>query len=459
MNKIKVLLLFLFFSNFLFANEIIDYVKLTPKEEAFLRNTKIKVITSNTWAPINMYNDKDQLAGIAIDFWNIIKTRANINSEIITARDWNHVLDSVKNKEADITIGTSYDSNKLDYASFTSSYISFPIAFATLYDKRFIPNASFLEGKKVAVGENYSSHTILKEHFPKIDFVLVKNTKEALELLSAGKVEAAVDILPTIAHLISVNGYYNLKISGTSEHKVHVSYMIRKDYKELQSIINKHIAMLSPEDKNNIIRQWLIVKFDKTFVGYEYLVQILILVLLAILFYSFKQRDLKEYNKKLKKLSITDSLTNLHNRRRLDELLNDSKNKKYSLILLDIDHFKEVNDIHGHLEGDKVLVELSKLLKNSLNKNDEIGRWGGEEFLIICKNTTEKDAYLIALRLKKQIEEHDFKIRKITASFGVSEAQKNSTLKEILANADNALYRAKQQGRNQVVLSSTLKTT
>lgn len=458
MNRIKILLLFLILSNLLVADETIDYVKLTPKEEAFLRNTKVKVITSNTWAPINMYNDKDQLAGIAIDFWNIIKERANINSEIITARNWNHVLASIKNKEADITIGTSYDRNKLEYANFTSAYISFPIAFATLYDKRFIPNASFLEGKKVAIGENYSSHNILKEHFPKIDFVPVKNTKEALELLSAGKVEAAVDILPTIAHLISVNGYYNLKISGTSEHKVQVSFMIRKDYKELQSIMNKHIAMLSPEDKNNIIREWLVVKFDKTFVGYEYLIQILVLVLLAILFYSFKQKDLRKYNKKLKKLSITDSLTDLHNRRRLDELLNDSKNQKYSLILLDIDHFKEVNDIHGHLEGDKVLIELSKLLKNSLNKNDEIGRWGGEEFLIICKNTTEKDAYLIALRLKKLIEGYDFKIRKITASFGVSEAQKNLTLKEILANTDNALYKAKQQGRNQVVLASSLKT-
>lgn len=214
--------------------------------------------------------------------------------------------------------------------------------------------------------------------------------------------------------------------------------------------------MLSPEDKNSIIRQWLIVKFDKTFVGYEYLVQILILILLAILFYSFKQKDLREYNKKLKKLSTTDSLINLHNRRKLDELLNDSKNKKYSLILLDIDHFKEINDIHGHLEGDKVLVELSRLLKNSLNKNDEIGRWGGEEFLIICKNTTEKDASVIALRLKKLIEEYDFKIRKVTASFGVSEAKKELTLKDILANADNALYKAKQQGRNQVVLASSL---
>ena len=67
MNKHKIILLFLIFINSLIANEALDYVKLTPKEEAFLRNTKIQVITSNSWAPINMYNDKDQLAGIAID--------------------------------------------------------------------------------------------------------------------------------------------------------------------------------------------------------------------------------------------------------------------------------------------------------------------------------------------------------------------------------------------------------
>ena len=452
----KLILFFLLLINVSIANEAFDYIKLTPKEEAFLRNTEIKVITSNTWAPINMYNDQNQLAGIAIDFWNIIKQRAGIKSETVTAKNWNHVLESIKNKEADITIGTSFDRNKLKYANFTNSYISFPIAFATLFDKRFIPNASFLEGKKVAVGENYSAHNILKEHYPKIDFVLVKNTQEALELLSAGKVEAAVDILPTIAHLISVNGYYNLKISGTSEYDVHVSFMIRKDYKELQSIINKHIALITPEDKKNIIRQWLTVKFDKTFVGYEYLFQILVLIVLIGLFYAFKQKDLKKYNEELKKLSITDRLTQLYNRRKIDELLNEVKNKKFSLILLDIDHFKEINDIHGHLEGDKVLVEISNLLKNSLNQNDEIGRWGGEEFLIICKNTSEKEAYIIASRLKKAIEDHDFKIRKITASFGVSEASKNLDIKNILAKADDALYKAKQQGRNQVVTASSL---
>lgn len=459
MSRIYFLLLLPLFILELNAYEKeLDYIKLSAKEEAFIRNTKINVITSKTWAPLNMYNDKKELTGIAVDFWKLLSKRAHLNANITIAKDWNHVLNSIKNKKADITIGTSFDYNKLDYANFTTSYISFPIAFATLYDKRFIPDASFLEGKKVAVGENYSAHNIIKKEYPLIDFVTVKNTEEALKLLSAGKVEAAVDILPTIAHLISINGYYNLKISGTSKHNVNISFMIRSDYKELFSIMNKYIAQLTPEDKNSIIREWLTVKFDKRIIDYEYLIQILLVAGLIIIFYTFKQKDLKKYNEQLKKLSTTDTLTGLYNRRKIDEILNEVKNKKFSLILLDIDHFKEINDIHGHLEGDKVLIKFAQLLKININKNDEIARWGGEEFLIICKNTTETEATIIAQRLKEVIENYDFGIRKITASFGVSEAKKDLDLKYILANADNALYKAKHGGRNQVVSATTLIT-
>lgn len=452
----QLIYIFLIISTITYANEDYSYINLSAKEQAFLRNTNVKVITSNTWAPLNMSNEKDELTGICIDFWNLLKKRIGLETQTVVLQDWLEVLNNIKTKNADITLGTAYDKEKLDYANFTSSYISFPIAFATLYDKRFIPDASFLEGKKVAVGENYSSHTIIKNKYPKIHFVPVKNTQEALKLLSAGKVAAAMDILPVIAHLISKNGYYNLKISGTSKHQVSVSFMIRKDYPELLSIMNKHIAQLSPEDKNNIIRNWLTVKFDKQLVDYEYIIQIALFILLLLLFYIFKQKDLKKYNKELQKLSTTDTLTKLHNRRKIDEILNSMKNKKFSIILLDIDHFKEINDLYGHLEGDKILSEFSKILKENINQNDEIARWGGEEFLIICKNTSENEAFLIAQRLRELIESHDFLIRKVTASFGICEATKDLDIKNILSNADNALYKAKQQGRNQVVSSTTL---
>lgn len=451
--KLSVILLLL---NFIYANEN-SYIVLDDKESEFINKTTVKVISSNTWAPINMNNKEEKLSGIAIDFWNLISKRAEINYEMQIAKDWNYVIQSIKDKQSDITLGTAYDTNKKNFAQFTTPYISFPIAFATLFDKRFIPNGSFLEGKKVAVGENYSSHVIMKKKYPKIDFVPVKNTQEAMKLLSAGKVDAVIDILPVIAHLISVNGYYNLKISGTSEERVNVSFMIRNDYPELLTILNKHIAQLTPQDKAEIINDWLTVKFDKRFVDYEYFYQLLILFLIVLVFYILNQRDLKKYNKQLEELSTTDSLTRLFNRRKIDEILNELKNQKYSLILLDIDHFKDINDTYGHLEGDKVLIHVAQLLKLNINANDILGRWGGEEFLIICKNTTELQATKLAQRLREILENEDFKIRKVTASFGVSEATTNSTIKDVLANADKAMYNAKQNGRNQVVCSTSLE--
>lgn len=332
-------------------------------------------------------------------------------------------------------------------------YISFPIAIATLFDKRFIPDGSFLEGKKVAVGENYSSYLVMKKAYPKIDFTLVKNSEEALKLLSAGEVYAAIDILPVIAHLISKNGYSNLKISGTTEEKIDISFMIRKDYPELKQIINRHIALLTKEDKDLITREWLTVKFDKRIIDKELLINIAIVLLAIILLFLYRQRSMSIHKEKLEFLSHTDSLTGLKNRRMIDKVFNEIQNKKFSVILLDIDNFKKVNDDFGHLIGDEILIKISKLLKYNVNSNDIIGRWGGEEFIIICKNTNIEEAEKLALRLKNLIENENFKVSKITASFGITEAKNNQDLKDILADADKALYKAKENGKNQIVLN------
>ena len=452
----KKLIYFLFLFNLLFAEEVIiqnEYVKLSPEESKFIKNTTINVITSNTWAPINMSNENGELSGIAVDFWNLIKKRADLKTNTTIVNKWNDVLDAIKTKKADITIGTSYDSNKKNYAIFSTPYISFPIAFATLFDKRFIPDESFLEGQRVAVGANYSSYVIMKKAFPKINFVQVKNSEEALKILSAGEVDAAVDILPVIAHLISKNGYSNLKIAGTSKDNIEFSFMARKDYTELIQIINRHVALLTPEDKNRIIKEWLTVKFDKRYIDKNLMINMGIILISLLFLYYFRQKSIKKYNNQLKYLSNTDTLTKLNNRRKIDSILNEEiKNKKFSLILLDIDHFKKINDDYGHLVGDEVLIRFAEILRKNINENDIIGRWGGEEFLIICKNTHIDKAEKLAIRLKTIIENEDFKLRKITASFGISEGKKELTLKNILANADKALYKAKENGRNQIVL-------
>ncbi len=439
--------------SYTFANsEQNNNLKKEPKEVNFTKDTNIKIITSD-WVPFSMYNEKNEYEGIAIDFWNLIAKKSNLKSEITeNIEDWNKVLAKIKNKEGDMTLDTSFDKNKLHYAIFSKPYISFPIGFATQYHKNFIPESAFLEGLSVAVGKNYSAYVVMKEKFPKINFVQVENTKKALKLLSAGQVDVAIDILPAISHLIYKKGYSNLKIAGTSEEKIELSFMMRKDYKNLKKIIDKQISLITDSEKDEIIRKWVLVKYETKIIDKENLIHIsillAILLLIFIVFYIYKQRNQRE----LEFLSNTDSLTGLKNRRYIDHILQNQINKKFSVIILDIDHFKQINDTYGHLVGDEVLVEVATLLKGNVNANDIIGRWGGEEFIIICKNTSAMEAQILANRVRTLLENKKFRnCEKITGSFGVSEAQKDLTIKDVLHNADSALYKAKNEGRNKVV--------
>ena len=155
-----------------------------------------------------------------------------------------------------------------------------------------------------------------------------------------------------------------------------------------------------------------------------------------------------------------DALTKIYNRVKFDAvfpmvvdkaLLHD---EPFTLILFDIDHFKSVNDTHGHNVGDKVLVELARLVNMSLReKNDIFARWGGEEFVVLSRFTTNKEAELIANQLRKDIESYHFEVvQKVTCSFGVTQFQANDSKNDIFQRVDEALYEAKDNGRNQVIV-------
>ena len=167
--------------------------------------------------------------------------------------------------------------------------------------------------------------------------------------------------------------------------------------------------------------------------------------------------DLKNSELKLENLSVTDTLTQIHNRLFLDKVLKKQhyrllrNDERCSIILMDIDYFKKINDRYGHLTGDKVLKELSKLIESNLRESDTFGRWGGEEFMIITPHTSKEDARVIAEKLRKIIENHSFSdIEHVTVSFGVTECSKEHTLDTDISLADKALYLSKQNGRNRV---------
>ncbi|BAI80342.1 conserved hypothetical protein [Deferribacter desulfuricans SSM1] len=171
-----------------------------------------------------------------------------------------------------------------------------------------------------------------------------------------------------------------------------------------------------------------------------------------------KNKELEKINQKLQKLSITDCLTKLYNRGKIEKDLTNEYNKAiryndtFSIILFDIDNFKIINDTYGHQMGDKILIEIANLTKETIRNTDIAARWGGEEFLILCPKTNINSAFNLAERLRKKIESHDFSIdKRITISGGIAEFKKGLTIDEMLKQADDNLYKAKKEGKNRVI--------
>jgi len=174
------------------------------------------------------------------------------------------------------------------------------------------------------------------------------------------------------------------------------------------------------------------------------------------------QSQLLSAREALRDQAERDSLTRLWNRNFiLNELgrelaRSEREGRSFGLVMVDLDHFKQVNDTHGHLAGDAVLREAARRMQNSIRQYDSIGRYGGEEFLILLPGCSEEDSYSQADRLRKQLAQIELSVNdtllRVTASFGVTAALpgESCTPEAMIRKADEALYVAKKLGRNRV---------
>ena len=216
--------------------------------------------------------------------------------------------------------------------------------------------------------------------------------------------------------------------------------------------INKFLIPINREKITNSIFKFM--QQDITIKKFKY-------DLVAVLIYDVTPLLEAEYVisrqlEKVKKLATTDNLTQIHNRQKFNTVLEQEikraqrHNRKLSLILFDIDHFKLVNDTYGHLVGDDVLKAIVNVVSSLIRKSDVFARWGGEEFTVLLPETDINGAKLLAEKLRSKIDETVFDVvGHKTCSFGVSEYIKHSK-EELINEADEALYFVKENGRNAV---------
>ncbi len=172
------------------------------------------------------------------------------------------------------------------------------------------------------------------------------------------------------------------------------------------------------------------------------------------------QKELLEDNSELTRMALTDNLTGLSNRTHMNRVLRQEYSRferhgqRFGIIMLDIDHFKNVNDKLGHDTGDRVLKKLASIIASAVRGSDFVARWGGEEFLICCTTIEETDLLPVAETIRQLVANADFdRIGHITASLGCAGIVKGESIRELIKRADVALYEAKNTGRNRSMVA------
>jgi len=431
---------------------------LTMQERQHLDNLgKVRMCIDPDWMPLESIKDGKHI-GMSRDYMDIIEEKIGIPIQMVPTNTWLESIEKAKSRECDIYSLAMPTPERRQYMNFTKPYLKVPLVLATRPDELFFSDISLIHDELIGIVKGYAYGEILKVKYPDMNFVEVANVNEGLLKVHKKELFGFIGTLATIGYTIQNEYTGQLKITGKFDEFWELGVGVRNDDPILLLAFEKAIASIDQQFHQEILNKWISVQYQKE-TDYTLLLQILGVVALVLLYFFMRHRELKRYNAKLEVLSTTDALTGIYNRLKLDEILSYEWNnfqrygRDYSIIIMDIDDFKVTNDNFGHKTGDKVLQELAQIILQNKRESDLFGRWGGEEFLLLCKESDKNGAKIVATKLQNAIANHDFgKASPQTLSYGIAQFEQNDTLDSIFIRADEALYRAKEGGKNRICI-------
>ena len=283
----------------LFSQDIDTNLQLTTQEKEFIEKTHFNVAITKNWYPISFEEDKDKALGISSEFWEIIVNKLNLKTTNIFFKSFDEQIKSLQSGKSDIIFSIGESESRKKFAYFSNEYLKFPISIVTKKDENFIENIDEILDKKIAVGNNFTAHNLLKEKYPNLDLVLVNNVEEGLALVSKKEVFAFVDIKPILTYNIAKFEFKDLKVSGNSGIDFPLKIMVRKEYKDLIPIINKTIATIPASEVTNIVNSWNNVQFQNS-IDYKTVWILVFLVFFGAIAFIHRTATLNILNKKLK---------------------------------------------------------------------------------------------------------------------------------------------------------------
>jgi diguanylate cyclase (GGDEF)-like protein len=471
---------------------------LSEKEKTYLtQKQKITLCVDPNWLPYEGLDDNGKHIGLNTEVIDIFRKQLPIPLEVAKTTSWNESLTFAKQRKCDLLSLAAKTDERETYLNFTTPYLFFPRVLVTRSEMPFVSNFNELSTKNIAVVRGYAQRELIVEKLPHITLVNVESIEEGLSKVANGEVYGLIDGLETVNYLLADKFTGQLKVSGQFENNREIGLAVRNDDPILFNIFEKLVTNLSAQTVSAIMDKSASIKYVNRF-NYRYVwwaLLILILITSAFLYrqhvlnklnkilnekVAVKTKALRELNEDLERkikertekiehsrkllqdVAYQDNLTGIFNRHYLYEqssLLFKRTNElrqPLSILIIDIDHFKNVNDIHGHIIGDKILKYFVKNIQKALRTNDIFSRYGGEEFIVILPDTTWDQSLVVAEKLRHHIEHTPYQLQEekvlinMTISIGVCQYQEEDTLEKLIDRADTALYDAKQKGRNQV---------
>ncbi|WP_337997053.1 diguanylate cyclase [Oleispirillum naphthae] len=431
---------------------------LSAEERAFVRaQPPVTVCVDPDWAPFEWIDEKGIHRGIAADLARLAASRVGLSLELAPTKDWDESLAASQAGRCRILSFLNRTEKRETWLLFTAPIFSDPNVFITREEHPFIADPAQLSGERIVFPSGTAMEENIRRDYPNLRVLTVPSEAEAIAMVSDRRAEMTMRSLIVAAYTIKGEGLFNLKIAGKlPDYANRLRIGVRRSEPLLRDVLNKGVASISRADTEEIVNRHvsLTVQADT---DYGPILRVVGIFAAIAAFGAFHHLRLRRLNRKLERISQTDALTGLPNRGMIDAHLArevdraQRHRRDLALVMLDIDHFKAVNDDLGHLIGDRLLVEVAHRIRDTVRGGDIAGRWGGEEFLVVCPETALHEAMAVAERIRAAVAGGNFAAgRAATVSAGVAAFSPGDSVDALLQRADAALYRAKAEGRNCV---------
>ncbi len=431
-----------------------------------------------SWLPYEAI-ENNQHIGLSAGYMEIIKTNSKFKFKLIPTQNWQQSLDFLKTGQCLVLPMLNQTPERSIYIDFSDPYFSSPNFLVSTLDQPFLQSLESINNSTLGVTQGYRVTEFIAKNHPNINTQVYLTEVEGLKAVAEGDVDLFIGSVHSINSHIHTLGLSNLKLAGWGGTNDSLRFGVKKGQKDLLVDINNILQNISRQQHFDIYNRWNdVAVIDKT--NYKLVWQVitgagLLLTLLLIRYFfthkynlklTTKNRQLNELqqkllhtNSELQHIIQHDPLTGLFNRHYFNTLIagntyQNIKENPLSLILLDLDYFKNINDNHGHVVGDDVLKSFSQLLRACCDESDLICRWGGEEFIVLKQPGVCKDAEALSFKIQETMTQHEFPHKEpLTCSFGVAQMASGETLMACFERADKMLYQAKKMGRDMVCVS------